>query len=263
MGDAIVDTKETMTIESYIEQGGVLTSPLNAPPRYRGELMRLMASFVDSELAGAAGFADVINQGPGIKERIAASRIVLEKTDHAERVLDIMGSFGADRSRYANHHPWTARLARDADLGTSRHGSDMRLSVFHYPLKGWADSVVMNVVMGTAVNVQLEELTRISYQPLGEAFRYIQPRERRHTELGIEGLRNLLSDQSNRATIEQSLAYWKPRVADSFGSMKSVRFEALQRFGIRHTRNEDLQRRWQTELDETLRTLGLNGPYSS
>ena len=118
---------DTMPLEDYLAQGGKLTSPENAPPRYRGELMRLMATFVDSELAGAAGFADTINIAPGIKERIAASRIVLEKLDHGERVLDIMGSFGADTSRYANHHPWTARLARDADLGAARHGSDMRL----------------------------------------------------------------------------------------------------------------------------------------
>lgn len=73
---------ETMSIEEYLRQGGVLTSPDNAPPRYRGEVLRLMASFVDSELAGAAGFADIINDAPGIKERIATARIVLEKTDH-------------------------------------------------------------------------------------------------------------------------------------------------------------------------------------
>ena len=102
---------DTMAIEDYLAQGGKLTSPENAPPRYRGELMRLMATFVDSELAAAAGFADTINGAPGIKERIAASRITMEKLDHAERVLNIMGSFGADTSRYANEHPWTARVA--------------------------------------------------------------------------------------------------------------------------------------------------------
>jgi ring-1,2-phenylacetyl-CoA epoxidase subunit PaaA len=36
-------------------------------------LLRLMASFVDSELAGSAGFADTINDAPGIKSRIAAA----------------------------------------------------------------------------------------------------------------------------------------------------------------------------------------------
>ena len=65
---------ETMSIEQYLGEGGVLSSPANVPPRYRGELLRLMASFVDSELAGSAGFADVINDAPGIQERISAAR---------------------------------------------------------------------------------------------------------------------------------------------------------------------------------------------
>ncbi|MAX74545.1 MAG: phenylacetic acid catabolic, partial [Nioella sp.] len=123
-----------MSIEDYLAQGGVLSNPTNVPPRYRAELLKLMTSFVDSELAGAAGFADIINEGPGIKERIAAARIVLEKTDHAGKVLRVMEGFGVDSERYANHHPWTARLDRDADIGTTRGDHDMRLAVFNYPL---------------------------------------------------------------------------------------------------------------------------------
>jgi ring-1,2-phenylacetyl-CoA epoxidase subunit PaaA len=175
---------DQMTIEAYLAKGGLLTSPANAPPRYRGELLRLMATFVDSELSGAAGFADTINAAPGVKQRIAAARIVLEKTDHANRVREIMESFGADAARYAVHHPWAARIARDADIGTTRHGGDMRLSVFHYPLQGWTDAVVMNVLMGKAVIIQLEEFSRVSYAPLAEVFRAIAPREARHAELG-------------------------------------------------------------------------------
>ena len=69
-----------------------------------------MATFVDSELAASAGFADTINDAPGITARIAACRITLEKADHAERVLELMGDFGADEGRYATHHPWADRL---------------------------------------------------------------------------------------------------------------------------------------------------------
>ena len=64
---------DTMEISEYLSKGGRLTNPANVPTRYRAELMKIMATFVDSELAGAAGFADVINAGPGIKERIAAA----------------------------------------------------------------------------------------------------------------------------------------------------------------------------------------------
>ena len=36
---------ETMTLEDYLAGGGVLTSPANASPRYRGELLRLHGDF--------------------------------------------------------------------------------------------------------------------------------------------------------------------------------------------------------------------------
>ncbi len=248
---------EDMRIDDYLAQGGKLSSPGNASARYRGELMRLMATFVDSELAGAAGFAGCINDGPGIKERIAAARIVLEKLDHAERVLRIMGEFGADTGRYVAHHPWTARLERVADIGASRHGDDMRLNVFHYPIEGWTDAVVMNVLMGRATMIQLDEFAQVSYQPLGEAFRAILPRETRHAELGEEGLRKIVADMDERGAAQASVDYWYPRVAASFGAAGSARFDALSRFGLRHIPNEDLLERWRGDVAALLSDIGL------
>jgi len=247
---------DTMPIEQYLEEGGVLSSPDNVPPRYRGELLRLMASFVDSELAGSAGFADTINDAPGIQERISAARIVLEKADHAGLVLKIMETFGADGGRYAVHHPWAARLSREADIGAVRQGGDMRLSVFHYPLEGWVDAVVMNVLMGSASVVQLKEQSRVSYQPLAEVFRAILPREKRHAELGAAGLARIVADDEGRA--RASVAYWYPRVAASFGHSGSPRFETLSRFGLRHTPNETLLAEWQADVDAQLSALRLN-----
>ncbi|WP_243611417.1 Phenylacetic acid catabolic protein [Shimia aestuarii] len=248
---------DDMSIENYLAQGGVLTNPSNVPPRYRGELMKLMASFVDSSLAGAAGFADIINEGPGIKERIAAARIVLEKTDNADKVLSIMGEFGADTARYATHHPWTARLARDADIGTTRTEQDMRLAVFNYPLAGWSDAVVMNLLMGRAVTVQLTELCRVSYQPLAEAFRAIQPVERHHAELAEEGVAKLLETEES-TTLQASVNYWMPRVAASFGAAESTKAEMLAAMGLRHESNATLKARWSAETGACLEKLGLS-----
>ena len=249
---------DTMDVEAYLEQGGVLTSSANAPPRYRGELMRLMATFVDSELSGSAGFADRINDAPGVKERIAAARIVLEKCDHAERVLKIMSQFGADVARYAVHRPWGARIAREVGVGLQRHGGDMRLSVFHYPLQGWIDAVVFNALMGAAVDLQLQEFAQISYAPLAEEFRAIAPRERRHAELGVEGLREIVVAEEGRSRAQACAAYWRPRVAESFGVAGSPRFETLRRFGLRHRRNEDLLAGWRSRVDALLGELKLS-----
>lgn len=248
---------ETMNIEDYLAQGGVLTAPGNVPARYRGELMRLMSSFVDSELAASAGFASSINFAPGIRERIAASRITLEKADHAERVLAVMGDFGTDTRRYQTQHDWAARVDRDSDLGATRREGDMRLSVFHYPITGWTDAVVMNVLQGLATGVQMQELTRVSYAPLAEVFRDIAPREARHAELGLEGLARIVETDAGRTQAQASIAYWRPRVAAGFGTAKSARYDTQARFGIRHTPNEDLLARWNRLADEHLAALGL------
>jgi len=248
---------EEMSLSDYLAQGGKLTSPANVPPRYRAELLKIMATFVDSSLAGAAGFADRINAGPGIKERIAAARIVLEKTDNADRVLRIMGEFGADTARYVTHHPWTARLNRDADIGTTRSQHDMRLAVLNYPIEGWSDAVVMNLLMGRAVVIQLRELAQVSYQPLSEAFRAILPVEQHHADLALEGMERLLETE-DRDALQASVGYWWPRVASSFGTTSSQKFDALKAMGLRHTPNAELRARWQAETAITLAELGLS-----
>ena len=247
---------DEMSIEDYLAAGGVLTSPGNVPPRYRAELMRMMTTFVDSELAGAAGFADIINEGPGIKERIAAAKIVLEKTDNADKVLRLMAEFGVDTARYANHHPWTARLDRDADIGATRSGHDMRLAVFNYPLQGWADAVAMNLLMGQAVAVQLAEFAHVSYSPLADAFRAIAPIENRHTELAEEGLVRLM-EEGRGDELQASVDYWWPRVAASFGAMDSQNAERLQKFGLRRTGNAALRAQWETAATAALKRIGL------
>ncbi|MGR3639653.1 Phenylacetic acid catabolic protein [Alterinioella nitratireducens] len=245
-----------MSIEDYLAQGGVLSNPTNVPPRYRAELLKLMTSFVDSELAGAAGFADIINEGPGIKERIAAARIVLEKTDHAGKVLRVMEGFGVDSERYANHHPWTARLDRDADIGTTRGDHDMRLAVFNYPLQGWTDAVVMNLLMGCAVAVQLADYTSVSYQPLAEAFREIAPVEARHADLAEEGLQRLMGEGEGEAIVA-SIGYWFPRVAASFGQANSPRYEMQKQMGLRQRSNDEMRAEWEAKALAALDRVGI------
>ncbi|MBL3569953.1 phenylacetic acid catabolic [Rhodovulum sp. BSW8] len=247
-----------ISLDDYLARGGKLTAPTNVPARYRGELLRLMSSFVDSELAGSAGFADAINRAPGIRERIAASRIVLEKADHAERVLDLMSAFGTDKTRYEQAHDWAARGPREAQIGAHRQGADMRLSVFHYPLQGWVDAVAMNVLMGLATGVQLAELARASYTPFAEAIREIAPREARHAELGLEGLAKLVAGPAGRAEAQDAIAYWMPRVAATFGQADSPRFETLRRMGLRHRTNEALLAEWRALAEAELSRLNLN-----
>lgn len=245
---------------NYLAAGGKLDSPDNTFPRYRGELMRLMAIFVDSEMAGASGFADCINLAPGIRERKITTRIVLEKFDHAERVLQLMESFGANTSHYVAAHPWAARLDRSVDLGNRRIEGDLRLNVFHYPIYGWVDAVMMNLLMGRASVLQLDDLTRCSYQPLADAMLEILPAETAHAELGQAGLRKALADGYDRTAAQASVNYWYPRVAATFRPSTSERFDIYRQYGLRQRSGEELLVRWKSDIHSILGTLQLQVP---
>ncbi len=245
---------------TYLAGGGKLSAPDNVTPRYRGEVMRLMAVLTDSLMAGAAGFADCVNLAPGLKERMAASRIVLEKFGHAERILRLMEQFGANLAQYVSGHPWAARRDRSAYLGTRRIDGDMRLNVFHYPIQGWVDAVVLNLLMGRATVLQLDELTRCSYGPLADTVAEILPVETRHAELGEEGLRATLAQGHDPTDAQASVNYWHPRVADTFGRAASDRFETYRKYGLRQRTNQELLERWQTGTAPILAELGLRVP---
>ena len=245
---------------SYLEAGGTLSAPENATPRYRGEVMRLMAVLIDSLMAGAAGFADCINLAPGLKERITAARIVLEKFGHAETILALMDQFGANTAQYVSAHPWAARRDRSVYLGTRRIEGDMRLNVFHYPIYGWVDAVTLNVLMGRATVIQLDELTRCSYMPLAAAIAAILPAETRHAELGEEGLQAVLAGGHDKTDAQASVNYWYPRVVDTFGRAASEHLETYRKYGLRERSNEDLLRLWRHEIAPVLDRLGLNAP---
>ena len=244
----------------FLAGGGRLSAPDNVTPRYRAELMRLMAIFVDSEMAGASGFADCINLAPGLKERITATRIVFEKFNHARQVLELMEEFGANTSQYVGAHPWSSRLDRSVDLGLRRMGGDMRLNVFHYPINGWVDAVVMNCLMGQATVVQLDELTRGSYQPLADTLSGILPVEKQHAELGQQGLRVALDKGHDRTDAQASVNYWYPRVADTFGSSASDHYDQHRKYGLRQKGREELLARWQGAVHPVLEGFGLNVP---
>jgi ring-1,2-phenylacetyl-CoA epoxidase subunit PaaA len=251
------------SLVTYLARGGKLSSPENATPRYRGEVMRLMAVFVDSELAGASGFADCINLAPGVKERVVASRMVLEKYSHAEKVLRLMEAFGSNTARYVTAHPWASRLDRSTDLGTRRVDSDMRLNVFHYPIYGWVDAVVMNTLMGHATMVQLDELSRGSYQPFADALFEIIPVETRHAGYGTEGLRTALASGYDPTAAQASVNYWYPRIVATFGRAASEHSETNRKYGLRQRNNEELVAAWQSYVRPVLSELKMREPALS
>lgn len=252
--------KTDSEIIEQVKAGTRFTAGDDLSPGYRGELMRLMAVFVDSELAGAAGFVPFINSAPGLKERGIAARIVSEKYRHAESVLALMEEFGVNPDLYVRSHCWWSRLDRALDLGVRRVGSDKRLNVFHYPLEGWLDAVTMNLLMGTASAVQLAELTACSYAPLAEVMGAIAEREKQHAEWGQAGLAQALERSHTHAKAQVYVDYWAPRVAATFGRASSDHGQSYLKYGLRTASSAELLNRWVGEAGKRLSAVTLSLP---
>jgi len=244
---------------AFIAGGGGVTGDAEITPGYRAELTRLMAVFVDSELAGAAGFVEFINRAPGLRERAVAARIVTEKFENAERVLPLLSKFGVNPGLYVRSHAWSSRLDRDVDLGNRRVGSDKRLNVFHYPLEGWVDAVVMNLLMSKAAVLQLSELAHCSYGPLSDAMTGIVGREAYHAELADKGLHQAV-ERSGEKAAEAAIAFWYPRVAATFGRSESDATTRLRHYGLRRHDFTELLRQWKEKVGVSLAPLGLTPP---
>lgn len=250
--------KTDSEVIEHVKNGGSFAAGDDLSPGYRGELMRLMAVFVDSEMAGAAGFVPFINSAPGLKERVIAARIVSEKYAHAAQVLDLM--FGVNPELYVRSHCWWSRLDRDLDLGVRRVGSDKRLNVFHYPLQGWQDAVTLNYVMGTASAIQLAELTECSYAPLAGVMGDIAGREKRHADLGYKGLELSIERARSHGEAQAALDYWMPRVAATFGRKDSDHGAQYRKYGLRKNSSAELLNRWIADLEPRLKALKLSMP---
>ncbi|CUH68742.1 1,2-phenylacetyl-CoA epoxidase, subunit A [Thalassovita gelatinovora] len=248
-----------MSIEDYLAQGGVLTSPDNVPPRYRAELMLVLTSYVDSVLAGAAGFAEIINYSPGIRERIASARVVLEMNQTAGRILDVLETFGTDQKYYVARHPWANRLARGADIGGKRMKEDLRLAVYNYPLRGWNDGVFHNLLMSRAAACQIKDHCHISYQPAVDAFRDVLPVIEAHIRIADAGAALCLK-QDGAEEAQASIDYWWPRVGLCFGRSDTDRERSQLKLGLKRTNNQLLRQQWKEDSEQALAKLGLQLP---
>jgi len=240
-----------------IKGGGTIGGPDDVTPGYRTELMRLMVVLVDSELAGAAGFADLVNAAPTLEDRVLAARMVSEKYAHASQVLALLEPFGVKPDLYLAEHAWAGRVDRSANLGTRRIGGDKRLNVFHYPLDGWLDALVFEILMGSASVTQLSDQAESSYAPFAEALTDVIAGEERHARRGEAALAGVIERSGRLARPQAAVDYWWPRVAASFGRGNSERLDLYRAYGLRKRSNADLLEAWQAEIGPRLSKMGL------
>jgi ring-1,2-phenylacetyl-CoA epoxidase subunit PaaA len=252
--------RDDQTLIEHVKGGGKIAAPEEMSAQYRGEIVRVMSVLVDSWLAAAAGFADMVNRAPGLQERQAMLRIAADKLNHAATVLELLRPFGVQPDLYLSTYPWSARIGREVDLGLRRIAGDKRLNVFHYPLQSWHDALFVNWLVGASLAIQLSDLADSSYSPLALALSGMPQAEERLAATAQPLLAAAIRRDGKAGPAQAALDYWYPRAAATFGHRDSDRFATYKRYGLRKESNEVLLKRWGSLIDPQLAALGLVSP---
>ena len=193
-------------------------------PEYVSVVGKVVASHVRNELAGAVAFDEpAIALAPGPREKWLACRIAMEE-------------YG--------HHLKFQRLA--SELGLETAGSGRTLSVFDYPLRTWAEFVMLKAVVDLAEVVLMEELLDSSYLPLRALAERLLPEERFHVSFGRASAKELAADPAVGAepALQQAVDDLVGFTIPFFGRSVSANNEAFRRWGVKHRTNDEARGEW-------------------
>ncbi|MBX9722530.1 MAG: phenylacetate-CoA oxygenase subunit PaaI, partial [Candidatus Obscuribacterales bacterium] len=178
----------------------------DSSPKYRELATGLLLQLADSELAGAAGYGQLVNLAPSLSARIELSQVVHDKFAMAESAYKVIEGLGVNVEKYFLLHSWESRIQRHAQLGYRRASSDKRLNALMFPLSNWADLSVFTYLMATMAHLQFEEFSAASFSPLAQLAANSMPIEKLHAEFGLKWLSNLIEVERQEAQL--SIYYW-------------------------------------------------------
>lgn len=235
-------------IESWQETGG----------RFRELATGIILQFADSEMAGAAGFADFIKRSPTIDDRINISRMVTEKMTMAREAYALLEGLNFNSARYVNGHCFDSRVLRDSFLGFSRSSADKRVNALLYPLESFEDMLVFTYLLATMAKLSLKEFSEASFKPLRTMAAAWLVTESSHAELALTAIKARAGQSDSRTQMQLSLDYWYGRVETSAGPTDSMRNEWHRRFGLKKSANVAVRDLWRDEILGELAKLGIS-----
>lgn len=226
--------------------------------KFREIVTRILFELADSQLAGSAGYANLINIGPTLGDRVDLAMIVAEKGKIASDAYAVLQTFGLNTEQYFANNCWEGKIGRNTELGFKRASSDKRLNALLYPLYDWIDVGVFTYLMASMACMQLEEFSQSNFAPLAELAAASLPVERRHADFGARQMEKLASNAAQKEETQLRLNYWHKRVATSFGPSGSQRNELMRQHGLKRKKNEELAQEWQDKASALCSKLGFS-----
>jgi 1,2-phenylacetyl-CoA epoxidase catalytic subunit len=246
---------EDARLLSKIAAGGVIADWQETGGRFKELATSIILQFADSQMAGAAGFADFINQGTSINDRLQISKMVAEKMSMAKLAYDLLAGLNFNSDRYIANHSFQARVLRDTFFGFSRSSADKRLNALLYPLESFDDMLIFTYLLAVMAKLLVGEFADSRFAPLKNLAEHCLPIESSHADLALEMLKKRIPQQ--REKLQVSLTYWYPRVETSAGPPDSLRNQWHRKFGLKQSQNVEIKETWRKEVTTQLSALEI------
>lgn len=242
-----------------IKEGALIESWSETTMRFREMATGIILTLADSELAGASGFASMVNKAPTLDSRLELVSMMGSKMAMAKDAYAILSGLGLNTEKYFSIHSFDSRILRSTQLGFSRSTSDKRLNALLYPLESWADVSVLTYLLATMACLAMDEFARSSFMPLAKYARKALPLEKQHAAFGQACMVSLIKAKQERE-VQLALDYWYERVATSAGPPRSQRNELHRHFGLKQSQNQEIGAVWQEQVQAFCQEHGLTLP---
>ena len=224
------------------------------PEEYRQVLLKIIYALASTEFASVEQHQPGINQGPTPEDRYVQAQVAADEAHQGFIDCRLLRSFGPDGAELAE------------DLLRKRMG-EHPIDAFNHPFESWVDTVTFCFVMDLVAWYHLHAMENCSFAPLAREMTSMVQEERFHASFGARRASDLVSSpeyghrcRAGRDELQSAVDRWYPRALDTFGKSQSRFSELAVGYGIRRWGNAELRQMYKRDIDEQLRSLGLEVP---
>lgn len=211
------------------EAGTLYGSPGELPESAREALGDLLLVLADTKRVLGIHYADWILGSPTLEAGIACSAMAQDEWGHGRILYAMLADFGMDPERLEH------------ERGPSEYRSSELLDT---PTESWPELLALNLLLDTALSVQIESMRESRLEPLRHKVSKILDEERYHFEHARGWTARMAStDRGREATGEPFRKAWSACLR-WFGSEEHELASRLAAEGIVDAGPAELRRRW-------------------
>lgn len=210
-------------------------------PATREAVRDLILVLADSKRLLGMRFANWILGAPELEAGIACASMAQDEWGHARLLYALLRDFGEDVERLEH--------GREADAYRS-------IAALDREPESWPELVAINVLVDSALTVQLEALAGAAYLPLRQRVQKLIEEESFHAAHGAAWFRRIAgAGEEGRRLMQDAVADVAPGVLQWFGP-DGGRSRALQEASISDAAGSGMRARLVERIGPLLRTVG-------